>query len=185
VGFSVQQAKNGREAIELWERWRPHLIFMDLRMPVMNGYEAIARIKTKRSEHGRNPVIIALTASAFEEDRIEVIRHGGDDFVRKPFQENEIFEMLSKHLGVEFIYETTKEDENIKSAMPIEKMQQAIAELPVALKSEFKTAVVRVDFEHTLALRDAIREENEDLAIALTNLVNGYEFDTLQELFRE
>ncbi len=79
----------------MWERWKPHLIWMDMRMPVMDGYEATRRIKAAPS--GQATVIIALTASAFEEDREQIMLEGCDDFVRKPFRKDEIYDMLAKH----------------------------------------------------------------------------------------
>ena len=87
----------------MWERWEPHLIWMDMRMPVMDGYEATRRIKA--TTRGQATVIIALTATAFEEDREQILLEGCDDFVRKPFRKDEIYDMLAKHLGVRFLYE--------------------------------------------------------------------------------
>ncbi|VEP12336.1 Histidine kinase [Hyella patelloides LEGE 07179] len=85
VGFAVKEAVNGQEAIAIWQQWQPHLIWMDLRMPVMNGYEATKYIKSNLQE--RATYIIALTASTVEEERTIVLSAGCDDFVRKPFSE--------------------------------------------------------------------------------------------------
>jgi signal transduction histidine kinase/CheY-like chemotaxis protein len=71
VGFDVREAANGQEAIEQWLSYSPHLIFMDMRMPVMDGYKATERIKGPLQ--GQATSIIALTASALEEDRIEAV----------------------------------------------------------------------------------------------------------------
>ncbi|MEJ2156060.1 MAG: ATP-binding protein [Desulfobacteraceae bacterium] len=107
VGFDVREVVNGREAVAEWRRWQPHLIWMDIRMPVMDGFEAIAAIRSEmqRPYTGPDTKIIAITASAFEEDRLKVIAHGGSDFVRKPFRASEIFEMIQKHLRVRYVYE--------------------------------------------------------------------------------
>ena len=85
IGFEVKEAINGSEAIKIWQHWQPHLIWMDMRMPVMNGYEATERIKSHFK--GQATYIIALTASTFEEERAIVLSAGCDDFVRKPFRE--------------------------------------------------------------------------------------------------
>ena len=103
LGFEVQEVVNGQEAIEVWQCWEPHLIWMDMRMPVMDGYEATRRIKA--APGGKDTVIIALTASAFEEDREKILAAGCDDFMRKPFREEEMFDLLAKHLGVRYVYE--------------------------------------------------------------------------------
>lgn len=111
VGFDVRKAVNGREAVAIWQKWRPHLIWMDIRMPVMDGYEATAIIRSEmqRTRSETDTKIIALTANAFEEDRLRVIEHGGNDFIRKPFRESEIFEILHKHLGVRYVFEQGKD----------------------------------------------------------------------------
>jgi len=110
VGFDIREATNGQEAIDIWEAWRPHLIWMDRRIPVLDGYEATRRIRNDESgmmNDERNSLlssvphctIIALTASAFEEQRTEALESGCDDFVRKPLNEHEIFEKIRKYLG--------------------------------------------------------------------------------------
>ena len=132
TGFEVREATNGLEAIALWESWEPHLILMDMLMPVMDGYEATRQIKAR--EMGRcgdkgaiftgisvenspfsslspvsNPqsktIIIALTANAFEEDKAVILSSGCDELVIKPFQEETIFETIGRYLGVRYLYE--------------------------------------------------------------------------------
>jgi CheY-like chemotaxis protein len=102
VGFHVREAVSGREAIEIWREWRPHLIWMDLRMPEMGGIRAIREIR--KLSDGNETKIVALTAFAFEEDRERALEAGGDDYVRKPYTEMDIFHQLEKHLGVQFQY---------------------------------------------------------------------------------
>lgn len=104
LGFAVREATNGQEAITVWEEWAPQLIWMDMRMPVMNGYEATRRIKA--TTQGQATVIVALTASGMEEERAVILSEGCDDYIRKPFYEEELFAALAEHLGVQFIYST-------------------------------------------------------------------------------
>ncbi|MDY6784382.1 MAG: GAF domain-containing protein [Cyanobacteriota bacterium] len=103
LGFEVREATNGLEAIALCEQWHPHLIWMDMRMPVMDGYTATREIKLKMGD--RAPIIIALTANAFEEDRTEALAIGCDDFVRKPCKEEILLTKIADYLGVEYTYE--------------------------------------------------------------------------------
>lgn len=103
LGFEVQEATNGTEAIEIWESYSPHLIWMDMRMPVMDGYEATKRIKS--TTNGQATAVIALTASVWEEEKAVILSAGCDDFVRKPFHKETIFDMMAKHLGVRYIYQ--------------------------------------------------------------------------------
>ncbi|MCP4297153.1 MAG: transporter substrate-binding domain-containing protein [Proteobacteria bacterium] len=110
IGFEVRGAADGQDAVKAWEEWQPHLIWMDLRMPVLDGYEATKQIKSlvKGSQTAIDTKIIALTASAFEENKTKAFDSGCNDFVRKPFREAAIFNMMAKHLGVRFVY---KEDD--------------------------------------------------------------------------
>ncbi|NER80123.1 MAG: response regulator [Leptolyngbya sp. SIO1D8] len=133
LGFEVQEAIDGKEAIARWQDWQPHLIWMDMLMPVMDGYEATRRIREieqgSKSSHNETPSpshhprvshptkIIALTASAFEESRSAVLEVGCDDFVRKPFKEHVIFDKMAKYLPVQYCYEETKENDISSSSV--------------------------------------------------------------------
>jgi CheY-like chemotaxis protein len=103
TGFVVREAADGRQAITIWEQWDPHLIWMDMRMPGVDGLEAVLHIR--ETPQGQDTRIIALTATAFEEDRGRIMMAGCDDFLRKPYQEAEIFNILVKHLDARFIYQ--------------------------------------------------------------------------------
>jgi CheY-like chemotaxis protein len=102
IGFAVREAENGQVGLQLWQQWQPHLIWMDMRMPVMDGYEATRQIRAQIK--GQSTVIIALTASAFAEMRSAILEVGCNDFVRKPFQEQMILEKIAEHLGVRYVY---------------------------------------------------------------------------------
>jgi|GEM_PF-1093604 len=102
IGFEVKEATNGQEALEICCVWRPHLIWMDMRMPVMDGYEATRAIKAEYATDP--PIILALTANAFEEERLVALSLGCDDFIRKPCQEHIILEKMAEHLQVRYIY---------------------------------------------------------------------------------
>ena len=102
VGFEIRLATNGAEAVQEFEEWHPHLILMDFRMPVMDGHEAIRRIRAMAG--GKAPKIIAVTASAMEENRQELMGIGADDFISKPFREAELFQKIHAHVGVEYVY---------------------------------------------------------------------------------
>jgi CheY-like chemotaxis protein len=110
VGFAVREAMNGLEAIELWETWHPELIFMDQRMPKMDGSAATRAIRERESEGGgaQRTAIVALTASVFEHEREMVLASGADDFVMKPFAEETIFEAIAQHLGIRYIREADR-----------------------------------------------------------------------------
>jgi signal transduction histidine kinase/NO-binding membrane sensor protein with MHYT domain/DNA-binding response OmpR family regulator len=112
LGFAVEEAENGQQAIDRWEDWNPDLIWMDMRMPMMDGYSATRHIREKESIRLANSapaapprtIIIALTASAFEEQRQSILSAGCDDFVCKPFQEHELLLKMRQYLNVIYLY---------------------------------------------------------------------------------
>jgi CheY-like chemotaxis protein len=176
-GFEVREAVNGQEAIEIWEAWNPHLIWMDMRMPVMDGHEATKRIKA--TPKGQNTVIIALTASAFEEDRRRVLAEGCDDFVRKPFHEADIFGKLAQHLQVRFVYKDAREGPaRVQDTLP----PGALAGLPADWVTSLRQAASRADSNLVLDLVDQIRKERALVADALVSLVRQYRFDLILAL---
>jgi len=103
VGFETNEAVNGEEAIAKFEQWSPDLILMDLRMPVMDGYESTHRIKS--TEKGKQTPIIVLTASTFEGERKRINSMEIQGYICKPFRENELFGAIGKALGIQYTYE--------------------------------------------------------------------------------
>ena len=103
AGFETHTAINGEDAIEKFEKYSPHLILMDMRMPVMDGYKATARIKA--TEKGSQTPIIAVTASQFEDEKAKIFMLDIQGYIRKPFRENEFFDSIGAALGINYIYE--------------------------------------------------------------------------------
>ncbi len=187
-GFELREAANGLEAIEVWKTFQPHLIWMDLRMPVMDGYEATKYIKSeiRNSKSEIQTIIIALTASSLEEDRSRSVSAGCDDFLRKPFQESEIFEKMHTHLGVRFIYEEEKQSiiANRQAIIAKTFTPETLAALSENCRTGLQEAVERLDVEMTTTMIDQIRGQNEPFAEALTHVMKHCRFDRLQELFQ-
>jgi PAS domain S-box-containing protein len=143
IGFAIEEACNGAEAQEKWQSWHPHLIWMDLRMPEVDGYAATRQIRAwEQSEHSdiaqlpdqspeqdssnsaltpqnlklpERTIIIALTASAFEEDKQKVLDVGCDDFLRKPFQKQELLTKIAEYLPVRYCYGSRKSKRSPKT----------------------------------------------------------------------
>jgi PAS domain S-box-containing protein len=181
LGFEVREAVNGQQAIEIWEDWKPHLIWMDMRMPVMDGHEATQRIKA--TTQGQATVIVALTASAFEEDRTMILSGGCDDFVRKPCREEEIFDTLAKHLGVRFVFEEGAQPIGVPTEATAGVLTAAaLAALPADWVASLHGAASQLDADLILALLDQIREQNASLADGLASLVHDFRFDTIMAL---
>ncbi|BAQ62040.1 circadian input kinase A [Geminocystis sp. NIES-3708] len=110
LNFALKEAVNGKEAVEITENWQPHLIWMDIGMPEMDGYEATRLIREKNQNSFYRPIIIALTAHAFMEEKDHILKSGCDDVVSKPFMTAIIFDKLQHFLHLEYIYESISEN---------------------------------------------------------------------------
>ncbi|PZU92622.1 MAG: hybrid sensor histidine kinase/response regulator [Pseudanabaena sp.] len=108
LGFEVREVSNGQDAIAVWQSWSPDLIWMDVRMPILNGYEATSEIRrieaSRKSEEASNVCIIALTANLLDLSEQDLYAHGFNDFVAKPFTEDAVFAMMAKHLNLKYTY---------------------------------------------------------------------------------
>lgn len=178
LGFEVREAANGEEALAVWADWQPHLIWMDLRMPVMDGHEATRRIKA--TARGQSTVIIALTASAFQEERDMIMAEGCADFVRKPFREEDIFDQLTRQLGVRFVYADEPASSSALSRQP-DRLVAATA-LPAAWRADLQQATVAADLDRMLALIDQLRPGEPVLADQLTELARNFNYDQILRL---
>ena len=102
IGFEIRTAVDGAQAVAQCQAWRPHLVLMDLRMPVMDGFEATRQI---RAAHGAAVKIMALSAGVLEENQQQALAAGVDVFLAKPFREAELLETIKGMTGVEFEHE--------------------------------------------------------------------------------
>ena len=103
LGFEVKQASNGKEGIEQIQHKLPDLIITDLKMPVMDGWELLAKISSIQMY--QNIKVIVSSASVFEEDRHQSFSAGADDFLPKPVEADTLYLMLAKHLNLDWQYE--------------------------------------------------------------------------------
>jgi CheY-like chemotaxis protein len=138
LGFQVQSAENGEEAIRTWEEWNPQLILMDVHMPIMGGLEATRRIKADPG--GGETVIIALTASAMNDQRQIAVHSGVDDFLGKPFNQNELLEKIGGYLKIAYDYEETNEDESKPSTRRSALSPERLGQLPAELIRDLRVA---------------------------------------------
>jgi PAS domain S-box-containing protein len=173
LGFEVREACNGQEAVEIWRKWHPQLVWMDIRMPVLDGYEATRRIRAEGK--ARETIIIALTASSFEEERADILSAGCDDLLRKPFLENDMFALMQKHLDVRFVYE----EEPGRVQPPPAEMNEALSRLPSPLQDTLERALVELDTDGLRAAITEVRTCDAALADTLQGLVNEFQFDQI------
>jgi signal transduction histidine kinase len=181
LGFELREASNGQEAINIYDEWQPHLIWMDIRMPVMDGLQAAQHIKA--TPGGKEVAIVALTASTLAEEKSQVLAAGCDDFLRKPFKDADIFDLMHKHIGVRYIYdvkEAVYDDTAQKVITP-----EALATLPDEFLTQMHQAALDLDIELTHNFIIQVKKQNEPLGNALLQLANQFQYSRLLELIEQ
>ncbi|OQY53341.1 MAG: hypothetical protein B6230_00515 [Desulfobacteraceae bacterium 4572_89] len=177
IGFEVHTAANGEEGVEIFFKYSPHLILMDIRMPIMDGITATQKIKAARE--GDSTPIIALTAHAFENEHLDILAAGCDDFILKPYDETKLFALLTQYLGVQYIYEekTIEKSVYISNETSLESGFQE--NLPEPLVAELKSAAAELNFKRTMACIEKIRILDNKTADALTTMAGRFRFEDI------
>ena len=175
AGFQVRIAENGALGIEAFQQWRPHFIWMDLGLPQLSGTEATRRIR--QLDGGRQVKIVALTASAFAQQREELLAAGLDDLLRKPYQREEIFDCMTRHLGVRFLY---REAAQTPLADPAAALRpEALAMLPDHLRQELADALVRLDAGLIFEVIGRVSEHDAHVGEVLTRCAKRYAYSQI------
>ncbi|HNB70963.1 MAG TPA: ATP-binding protein [Acidobacteriota bacterium] len=183
VGFDVQTVATGEQALERYCQNRPDMVFLDLRMPGMDGFEVVRRLRATETDlHSTRLPIIAVTASAFEEDRHMVLASGFDDYLAKPFTEKMLFEMIGKHLKVQFQEEITHVTPS-SFDQPSDLTQQN--GLDEEWKAAFHRSLTTGRTAKALELIEQLPPHHQSLADTLRRLVKQYRFDELFALLEQ
>ncbi|MBW4465118.1 MAG: PAS domain-containing protein [Pegethrix bostrychoides GSE-TBD4-15B] len=175
AGFETRTAATGLEAIAKWQTWQPHLIWMDMRMPGIDGYEATRQIRAAAGSETTK--IIALTASAFEEQQETILAAGCDDLVRKPFQEAIIFDKMAEHLGLRYLYE-----EQLISGAPVTLTTDMLAMMPADWIAQLHQAALYTDEPEIISLIEKIPDSHTAMKNTLINWVNNFRCDKILDL---
>lgn len=206
LGFRLQQATNGREAIEMWENWHPDLILMDVRMPVMDGYEATKEIKDRIKQREQEqqgsgemnishqepsiPKIVALTASTIEGRRSFALLVGCDDFVSKPFRKNDIFDILNKHLGVKYLYSDSTDfistgDRYHLSDSTSNAALAYLPTLPAEWIDNMRQVIRSADFDLIARTIEELRDAHPEFAEILQGHLDNFDYQKILNLIAE
>jgi signal transduction histidine kinase/CheY-like chemotaxis protein len=178
LGFELREVTNGAEAVDAVREWRPDLVWMDIRMPILDGLEATRRIRAL--PEGAATKIVALTAHALEEERARIMAAGCDDFIRKPYRDAEVFDALAKHLGVRFVHE-----EEAPSAAEAELPDpKALAAVPDDAVRALERAVVAIDPEAVERAIGAIGERDAALGTALASVARELQYGRILRFVR-
>ncbi len=181
IGFEIRTANDGADAVALCKEWLPQLAVLDLRMPVMDGFEATRRI---RAGHGSTVKIIALSAGVLAENQQMALEAGADMFLGKPFQEGDLLERIKQLTGVDYIYRDVEADKPADMSESERKLPTAveIGQLPVELVNQLRKATNLADYDQMLTLVGQMAAHNETLSRQLRQLVKRFDYSTLQKV---
>jgi signal transduction histidine kinase/CheY-like chemotaxis protein len=177
AGFPVQSVANGVEAVEAWRSWQPGIIWMDMRMPELDGYEATRRIRALEVSLGRpRTVILAITASAFDQDREAILAAGCDAIVHKPFREADLVQALAQFGGVAF-------REEGGHGVPQRPAPPSLDGLDPAWCEAFRARLRAGEMQEIRRLADQLPADRESLADYLRQAIQSFRLDELEALF--
>ena len=185
LNFDIAIAHNGEEAIDLFKSYKPDLIWMDRRMPKMNGEKATQIIRTLPG--GKDVIIIALTASATAEDKKHLAEVGVDDYTVKPYKFQEIYSLIKKYFDVEYIYQETKSTIHKKSEenYSYEMLKKEIKTLDETMLDELYNSAILLnadDMEHVL---EKINEQNEVLYELILKVIKNINYGDILKAIDE
>ncbi len=183
VGFTTREAENGAEAVRAFHDWNPRIVLMDMTMPVMDGYEATRLIKSDPA--GKGTTVIAVTASAFEEDRRRVMENGANGYLSKPFKEDELFRLIHECAGVILEYEDGAECETGAVTDDTAALGDAVASLPEELLRSLHDATVTADIDRLNELCESAAAVNPLAGQKLQEMARRYEYEAILRLVKQ
>jgi len=179
AGFQVLEAINGADALAVFNERLPDVVLMDMRMPVMDGYEATRRIKATTA--GARTPVIAITAHALQDNRQAIFDCGVDAYLSKPIDPSLLFLKLQELLDLQ--YDTTPDD---SMAMPYSSPQLHSKTLrtliPENVRLSMCQALEQGDMAQFNSDLEQLRVQHPSIARTLQHLANDFEYDTLQHL---
>ena len=182
VGFRTCEASNGAEALAVFEKEAPDLVLMDMQMPVMDGYKATRRMKAAHVK--RMTPVIAVSASALDEQRNEILESGADELICKPFKDSELFAAIGRHLGITYRYDD-------ESSVPPARAEHAlpppahVATLPDDLRDDLREALLALNVRTIHNAIERIGAVNGPAGEALEKLEKGFQFETMLDLLEK
>ncbi|MES9957147.1 MAG: bacteriohemerythrin [Sedimenticola sp.] len=178
VGFDVREAENGESAVEQFREWQPHLVWMDMHMPVMDGVEATVHIRDLPG--GKNARVLAITASVFEDQRVRIMEAGCDGVVYKPFKAHEIFDAMAEQLDVRYIHASDEQAESDGSGYTVSPAELEI--LPATVRQALADSIVNLSVDNVNTAIEQVQNLDPGLADRLQSLADNLQYSEILKL---
>lgn len=189
VGYAVQEARDGQEALDLWESWQPHLICLDMRMPVLDGYGVARHIRQSATANRPSPIILAVTASVFEEQQSVCLAAGCDAVLPKPIQREVLLSHVGEWLHLTYQYAEghlaldSEEGRPRPEDRPLTRAD--LEHLPAPWLAQLCQAAQAADDRRVHQLIAELPDSQQDLAAQLTQLAHDFRLDIILDLTAE
>jgi len=185
LGVEVIEAENGQQAVEMFREHRPDVMFMDIRMPVMDGMEAAQQILEDLGEcdgeTSFRPIIVAISASTLKHEQEEYLQAGFDDFIGKPFRFERVCECLANLLKVKFETDEADEgEEQLLETPPVTLPEELLVQLKAAAKGYRVT-----ELKDHLNEIEMVGLAGQKLAKRLSELILNYDMDAVLKILSE
>ena len=192
IGFEVKTATDGRAGVDCWQTWQPHLIWIDIRMPGMDGLEATRQIRILEKRRAGllsqpRTVIIALTASTLTQERDIALASGCDDFMRKPFLASRLFERMAHWLKINYIYEeseamlASREVMAALEGVEASDLVRALKDMSDEWLASVEVAVRSLDYAALVELVEALSAKSPQAAKQMKAWVDGFAYDRIAD----
>jgi signal transduction histidine kinase len=178
TGFDVREAASGAEALQRFEDWAPQLVLMDLHLPDIDGFTVMRTMRAR--PRGDRVVILAISASVFDDTRDAILEAGADGWLRKPCREGQLLQEISRLCGVQYQYATPYARSLSPSSMPAVRPSLVAAELPRDLAAGLVRAARIADYEQLEELIAAIPLDHAELAQDLRRLAERYAYEDIE-----
>ncbi|MBU0971282.1 MAG: response regulator [Proteobacteria bacterium] len=181
-GFDLKEATDGENALGLYQKWPAHLIFMDMRMTGMDGYEASRQIKS--ADINRQTKIIAISADSLNNKQEAALGAGCDDYIAKPFTETDIYNAMEKHLGIRWVYKTHGTPAKVPEDKGSDDWHHLMSSVPAFVRDRLEDAVIRADMAAIDSVILEIKDHAPGLAVKLQEWTHDFEYEPLLSLIK-
>lgn len=179
IGLQVKVAENGHQGLEIFKEWQPHLIWMDIRMPVMNGLEATKKIRLLNN--GKTVKIVGISAHVFKDEIQNILSAGMDDFIKKPYLFHEIYQCLNEQIGIDFIFNKTEPEieqkplqSNLFENIDIKLLQQLQIAIKNLNKKQMELAIHQIQKIDSEAAQTLLTHVHELKYTEIYRALNSY-----------
>lgn len=187
IGFACFEASNGQEGLNQAVEIQPNLIVTDLGMPVMDGFEMIQTLR-KSPQLNQVPIIVS-SASVFESDKSKSLASGGNEFLPKPVQMDDLLKLLQNYLQLEWIYEEdSSQTKDVVNTQSQDQNLQLMIAPPAAELDKLFDLAMRGNIKGIQMALNELEESNHNFVVFATKirqLAENFQLKPIRDLIKD